>query len=251
MTRRPLLSVVAASGVLLALALPALGLTTGTGALRQLPGGHEAHAGYAAPRRSAAPGAARRAGARAPRAGRVSRTLAADPEIARVAPPGGARRPLGPARRPAALRRRVPGRPRPWSSGCAGRCPPRRVGGVTAAQEDLTDLITGSMWKIALFLLGLSYLVLLVLLRSVVLPLKAVLMTLLSVGASYGVLALVFGTVATLTLPLVLAVVFGLSMDYEVFLLSRIRERYAATGDTTPAVARAWRRARGRSPRRR
>jgi RND superfamily putative drug exporter len=111
------------------------------------------------------------------------------------------------------------------------------VGGVTAAQEDLTGLITGSMWKIALFLLGLSYLVLLVLLRSVVLPLKAVLMNLLSVGAAYGVLALVFGTVATLTLPLVLAVVFGLSMDYEVFLLSRIRERYAATGDTTRAVA--------------
>ena len=68
-----------------------------------------------------------------------------------------------------------------------------QVGGVTAAQEDLTDLITGSMWKIALFLLGLSYLVLLVLLRSVVLPLKAVLMNLLSVGAAYGVLELALG----------------------------------------------------------
>jgi uncharacterized membrane protein YdfJ with MMPL/SSD domain len=93
------------------------------------------------------------------------------------------------------------------------------------------------MWKILLFLLGLSYLVLLVLLRSVVLPLKAVLMNLLSVGAAFGVLSLVYDSVNTLAPPLVLAVVFGLSMDYEVFLLTRIRERYEATGDTRTAVA--------------
>ena len=111
------------------------------------------------------------------------------------------------------------------------------VGGVTASQTDIDALVSGSMWKILLFLLGLSYLVLLVLLRSVVLPLKAVLMNLLSVGAAFGVLSLVYDRVDTLTPPLVLAVVFGLSMDYEVFLLSRIRERYEATGDTRTAVA--------------
>jgi RND superfamily putative drug exporter len=125
------------------------------------------------------------------------------------------------------------------------------VGGVTAAQTDIHNLISGSMWKVLLFVLGLSYLVLLVLLRSVVLPLKAVLMNLLSVGAAYGVLVAIFqwgwidgflgfqssGHIDTLTPPLVLAVVFGLSMDYEVFLLSRIRERYQATGDTQRAVA--------------
>ena len=111
------------------------------------------------------------------------------------------------------------------------------VGGVTASQRDLDDLVSGGMWKILLFLLGLSYIVLLVLLRSVVLPAKAVLMNLLSVGAAFGVLTLVFGEVDTLTPPLVLAVVFGLSMDYEVFLLTRIRERYQATGDTRRAVA--------------
>ena len=111
------------------------------------------------------------------------------------------------------------------------------VGGVTASQLDLDDLVSGGMWKILLFLLGLSYLVLLVLLRSVVLPAKAVLMNLLSVGAAFGVLTLVFGEVDTLTPPLVLAVVFGLSMDYEVFLLTRIRERYQVTGDTRRAVA--------------
>src|SRR3712207_1758984 len=93
------------------------------------------------------------------------------------------------------------------------------------------------MWKIMLFVLGLSYVVLLVLLRSAVLPLKAVLMNVLSVGAAYGVLKLVFGDVDTIVPPLVLAVVFGLSMDYEVFLLTRIRERYLATGDTERAVA--------------
>ena len=90
-----------------------------------------------------------------------------------------------------------------------------------------------------------SYLVLLVVLRSVLLPLKAVLMNLLSVGAAYGVLVVVFqygwldwisgynslGYVNAITPPLLLAIVFGLSMDYEVFLLSRIRERYLATGD--------------------
>jgi RND superfamily putative drug exporter len=108
------------------------------------------------------------------------------------------------------------------------------------------------MWKIVLFVLLLSYVVLMVLLRSVLLPLKAVILNLLSVGTAYGVLVAVFqwgwvdavlgtdlktGTIDTITPPLVLAVVFGLSMDYEIFLLSRIRERYTVTGDTRLAVA--------------
>jgi RND superfamily putative drug exporter len=106
------------------------------------------------------------------------------------------------------------------------------------------------MWKILLFVLAFSYLVLLVLLRSVLLPLKAVLVNLLSVAAAYGVLVAVFqwgwfdgllgfhhlGYVNTLTPPFLLAIVFGLSMDYEVFLLTRIRERYDATGDTRRSV---------------
>jgi RND superfamily putative drug exporter len=107
------------------------------------------------------------------------------------------------------------------------------------------------MWKIALFLLGLSYLVLLVLLRSVVLPLKAVLMNLLSVGAAYGVISLfaqggwageLIGIdTATPVAPFIpvmmFAILFGLSMDYEVFLLSRVREEYLRHGDTGRAVA--------------
>jgi uncharacterized membrane protein YdfJ with MMPL/SSD domain len=129
------------------------------------------------------------------------------------------------------------------------------VGGTTAFTEDFIDLVSGSMWKILVFVTLFSYLVLFLLLRSVLLPLKAVLMNLLSVAAAYGVLVGVFqygwldgllgyeslGYINSMTPPFLLAIVFGLSMDYEVFLLSRIRERYDATGDTRTAVAQGLR----------
>jgi uncharacterized membrane protein YdfJ with MMPL/SSD domain len=125
------------------------------------------------------------------------------------------------------------------------------VGGAAAQDHDFTDLISGSLWKVAVFVLLFSYLVLLLLMRSVILPLKAIVMNLLSVGAAYGVLVIVFqwgwtdsiigfdniGYVNALTPPLILAIVFGLSMDYEVFLLSRIKERYNETHDNRAAVA--------------
>ncbi len=125
------------------------------------------------------------------------------------------------------------------------------VGGETARTHDLRAQISGSMWKIFAFILGLSFLVLMVMLRSLLLPLKAVLMNLLSIGAAFGVLVAVFqwgwldsllgfdslGALDTINVPLILAIVFGLSMDYEVFLLSRIRERYMAHGDNKRAVA--------------
>lgn len=125
------------------------------------------------------------------------------------------------------------------------------VGGPTAQNLDDTAVISGSLWKVGLFVVVLSFLVLLVVLRSVVLPIKAVLMNALSVAASYGVLVMVFqwgwfdsvtgfeslGYVQAITPALLLAVVFGLSMDYEVFMLSRIKERYHATHDTQQAVA--------------
>jgi uncharacterized membrane protein YdfJ with MMPL/SSD domain len=125
------------------------------------------------------------------------------------------------------------------------------VGGATAQTVDFAGLISGGIWKIFLFVLICSYVILLVVLRSVLLPLKAVIMNLLSVGAAYGVLVAVFqygwldsvlgydslGYINAITPPLLLAIVFGLSMDYEVFLLSRIRERYVATGDNQRAVS--------------
>jgi RND superfamily putative drug exporter len=125
------------------------------------------------------------------------------------------------------------------------------VGGTSASQVDENRAVATSMWKVLALIMVLSLLVLLVLLRSVVLPLKAVLANLLSVGAAYGVLVIVFqwgwldpvlgyhslGHLDILTPPLILAIVFGLSMDYEVFLLSRIRERWRVHGDSRRAVA--------------
>jgi RND superfamily putative drug exporter len=125
------------------------------------------------------------------------------------------------------------------------------VGGETARSHDVRDQIGGSMWKIVLFVLALSFLVLMVMLRSLLLPLKAVVMNLLSIGAAFGVLVAIFqwgwldgvlgfesqGALDTINVPLIFAVVFGLSMDYEVFLMSRIRERYMAHGDNERAVA--------------
>jgi RND superfamily putative drug exporter len=125
------------------------------------------------------------------------------------------------------------------------------VGGETARSHDVRGQIGGSMWKIILFVLALSFLVLMVMLRSLILPLKAVLMNLLSIGAAFGVLVAIFqwgwldgflgfesqGALDTINIPLIFAIVFGLSMDYEVFLMSRIRERYMLHGDNERAVA--------------
>jgi uncharacterized membrane protein YdfJ with MMPL/SSD domain len=124
------------------------------------------------------------------------------------------------------------------------------VGGVTAENVDYFDsVIDPAPWVIA-FVLGLTFVLLTVVFRSVVVAATAVLLNLLSVGAAYGLLVLVFqeGVGAGLLgfqqsdtieawVPLFLfSVLFGLSMDYQVFLLSRIRERFDETGDTTDAV---------------
>ncbi|HEY1356464.1 MAG TPA: MMPL family transporter [Solirubrobacterales bacterium] len=125
------------------------------------------------------------------------------------------------------------------------------VGGETARSDDVRAQISGSMWKIVLFVLSLSFLVLMVMLRSLLLPLKAVLMNLLSIGAAFGILVAIFqwgwfdgllgfesqGALDTINVPLIFAIVFGLSMDYEVFLMSRIRERYMKHHDNERAVA--------------
>jgi RND superfamily putative drug exporter len=125
------------------------------------------------------------------------------------------------------------------------------IGGETARTDDVRNQISGSLWKIIGFVLALSFLVLMVMLRSLLLPLKAVLMNLLSIGAAFGVLVAIFqwgwldgilgfeslGALDTINVPLIFAIVFGLSMDYEVFLMSRIRERYLEHGDNERAVA--------------
>jgi RND superfamily putative drug exporter len=126
------------------------------------------------------------------------------------------------------------------------------VGGQVAVFSDLGARVQERLpWFIAAVVL-LSVLLLLVMFRSVVVPVKAALMNLLSVGAAYGVLVMVFqwgwgadligleSTVPILSfIPLFMfAILFGLSMDYEVFLLSRVREEYLLTGDNDEAVVR-------------
>jgi putative drug exporter of the RND superfamily len=124
------------------------------------------------------------------------------------------------------------------------------VGGDPAVARDYFTLIGNWLPVVIVFVLGLSFVLLTVAFRSVVIPLTAIAVNLLSVGAAYGLLVLVFqhGVGASLFgfgeaerieawVPVFLfSVLFGLSMDYQVFLLSRIRERYASTGDTTGAI---------------
>jgi uncharacterized membrane protein YdfJ with MMPL/SSD domain len=250
--RRPVAVLVGGTAVMLALSSPLLAMTTFNRGLDELPANAEvrvatehaqslAGAGFASPVHvvtSARPGS-------------LSRRLAAIPGVADVSRPvrsadGGrwlldARLAVQPESQPARNVvheiQRIAG-------------PRATVGGSTVFDLDVQRAIFGGLWKMLLFVLAACYVVLLLLLRSVVLPLKAVLMNLLSVGASYGVLVAVFqwgwldwtgyrspGYVDTIVPALVLAVTFGLSMDYEVFLLTRIRERWLVHGDNERAVA--------------
>lgn len=123
------------------------------------------------------------------------------------------------------------------------------VGGTAATIVDASNQISENLWKVILAVLVFSFVILLALLRSLVLPLKAILMNLLTVAAASGVLVAVFqwgwlewmgieslGHLEIYVPPLIFAVVYGISIDYEVFLMTRIRERYDRTGDNWSAV---------------
>ncbi|MEO3783153.1 MMPL family transporter [Actinocorallia sp. B10E7] len=124
------------------------------------------------------------------------------------------------------------------------------VTGLTAVYHDLNEILLDRIWPVILAVVGASVLLLLLVFRSVAVPLKAAAMNLLSIAASYGVLTAFFqwgwGTsllglphsvpVSSYILPVMFAVLFGVSMDYEVFLLSRVREDYERTGDPRGSV---------------
>jgi uncharacterized membrane protein YdfJ with MMPL/SSD domain len=278
-TRRPLFSALAATGLMLVLAIPALDMSLGEGALDQFPRSSEAVQGVTIAARSTGPGrqgpvqelitfsggsgdspVGRRALARHVAA------LRAQPGVATVDPPlrrpGDATQvvltivPTTAADTPASRRLLMALRADAASGrGDLAGVATVTVGGATAFPTDFMHLISRSMWKIVAFIVLLSYLILMVMLRSLLLPLKAVLMTALSVVAAYGVLVAVFqwgwldgltgfhapGHVDATAPPLLLAIVFGLSMDYEVFLLSRIREAMTPGVDTPTAIARGLR----------
>jgi RND superfamily putative drug exporter len=130
------------------------------------------------------------------------------------------------------------------------------VGGNTAFFTDFLDVADQYQWIVLALVLGLSFVLLTVVFRSVVVPITAIIMNLLSVAAAYGAVTLVFqegvgigffnaigfqfqqAEAIEAWLPLFLfSILFGLSMDYHVFLLSRIREEYDKTRDNTEAVA--------------
>jgi putative drug exporter of the RND superfamily len=124
------------------------------------------------------------------------------------------------------------------------------VAGGVAIGVDFTDYLSERLPYFFAAVLGLSFLLLMVVFRSLLVPLKAVVMNLLSIGAAYGVVVAVFqwgwggalldieGAPIEPFVPMMLfAIVFGLSMDYEVFLLSRVREEWDRTGDSRLSVA--------------
>ena len=126
------------------------------------------------------------------------------------------------------------------------------ITGSTPLFADIADMLSTRLWLVVGFVVGVSVLLLGLMFRSVVVPVKAAVMNLLSIGAAYGVLTAIFqwGWGAELLgldhampvsswMPILLfAVLFGLSMDYEVFLLSRIREDWLDTGDAHGSVVR-------------
>jgi RND superfamily putative drug exporter len=126
------------------------------------------------------------------------------------------------------------------------------VGGLSAGQKDFISSVYGKAPYAAAFVLGVTYLVLLYTFRSVILPLKAVAVNILSLTASFGAMVFVFqdGNFSKVlnftplgfvdaTLPILMfCTVFGVSMDYEVFLLSRIREAYENGDSNTASVAK-------------
>jgi putative drug exporter of the RND superfamily len=267
--RRPLVSLVLAAGFLLALAAPVLALDTGTSGAATLPDRFESKQGYLLlreefPKESTEPVEIAVAGnVRRPDVngalGRLELELAPRPifgepsvaaneagTVARVTVPI-AGNPDGEGAIAAVRDLRSELVPRAF----AGVDAEVYVGGDTAEELDYHDTVNFWLPLVLLFVLGLSFLLLMVAFRSIVVPATAIGMNLLSVGAAYGLLVLVFqegignellglreAETIDAWVPLFLfAVLFGLSMDYQVFLLSRIRERYKQTDDTDAAIS--------------
>lgn len=126
------------------------------------------------------------------------------------------------------------------------------VSGITATTDDLNAQLSDTLPLFMGAVIGVSFLLLLLVFRSIAVPLKAAAMNLLSIGGAYGVLVVVFQwgwgaellglegptPITSIIVVIMFPILFGLSMDYEVFLLSRIREEWVKTGDNAESVAR-------------
>ena len=266
--RWPALSLIAATAILVLLALPVLDLRTGTAGVRTIPDGYASKDGFNALEREFGVGTVdsvqivvegsldnvTRNGVR-----RLVEALGADPAFRspELETSADGRLALveaqvrGDSRDEAAvqaiqrLRADVVPTLLPKTSANV------YVTGETAEIVDYNDLMARWLPIVFLFVLGFSFILLTVAFRSIVVPAKAILLNLLSVGAAYGLIVLVFQKgvgnelfgfekvdAIEAWLPLFLfSVLFGLSMDYQVFLLSRIRERFSQTGDSSEAVS--------------
>jgi uncharacterized membrane protein YdfJ with MMPL/SSD domain len=268
---RPWASALAASAFLIAMAAPALSLTLGNSLLRQFDSSHEIRAGAAAAAQALGPGALGpvqvlvtfpNADASSPAHSQtlsaISHEMARAPDIASVSPPvfaddnGSALLSAVLSVDPEDLRARETvdwmrtHLPEVAGTGSAQV----DVGGPTALIKDFDDRVAKTEPLVLVFVALIAFVMLLISIQSVFLAFKGVLMTVLSVAAAYGSLVMVFqwgwleklgfaatGSIDSTIPPLVLALTFGLSMDYEIFLLTRIRERFLQTGHTHDAVA--------------
>ncbi|MBZ4560839.1 MMPL family transporter [Mycobacterium avium subsp. hominissuis] len=269
--RRPWMSALAASLVLLVMAAPAASMVLGNSLLRQFDSSHEIRAGVGAAAQALGPGALGPVrvlinfpdgGAASPEhshtVGAVRQRMAQAPNIVSVSPPQFAED-NGSALLSAVLSvdpedmkaRETVG----WMRAELPKVPEAGtarvdVGGPTALIKDFDDRVSATEPLVLGFVALIAFVMLLVSIHSVFLALKGVLMTLLSVAAAYGSLVMVFqwgwlrdlgfaqiSSIDSTVPPLVLAMTFGLSMDYEIFLLTRIRERFLHSGNTRDAVA--------------
>ena len=264
--RRPVLSLVLSAGLMLALAVPVFGLHIGASGVTTLPNDLPSKQGYLAlqrtfPAQSPYPAEIVVEGGNhsvSADLAKLKAQLAADPRFGpgsiQTAPRAHVSVLSVPVRGDAVsgpavaavrdLRKHV------LPAAFAGTGARLFVGGKTAENADYFDAVTNPTPYVLAFVLGLSFIVLTLAFRSLVVALVSILFNLLSVGAAYGLLTLVFldGKGAALLgfehvhaidawVPLFLfSVLFGLSMDYQVFLMSRIKERYDQSGSTREAV---------------
>ncbi|MET0452184.1 MAG: MMPL family transporter, partial [Mycobacterium sp.] len=269
--RRQWMSAIGAALVLLVLAAPAFGMTLGNSLQRQFEPTHEIRGGVNAAAEALGPGALGpiRVLVTFPdhNANGPSNTAALDaiqqkmsqgPDVATVMPPvfGNDNRSallsavLSVDPEDAAARKTVDWMRAEIPSAAPGSSATIDVGGPTALLKDFDDRVAETQPMVFGFVALIAFVMLLISIRSVFLALKGVIMTVLSVAAAYGSLVVVFqwGWLEALGFepltsldstipPLVLAMTFGLSMDYEIFLLTRIRERFLQTNNTRDAVA--------------
>jgi RND superfamily putative drug exporter len=273
--KRPAVTAIAASFALLLLALPALDIEIREESLSQLPAGHDAIQGINEAAPLIGPGALGpitavvefdsgtvSTPANQKALSSYSAAVESDPEVAYVGPP----RPSVDKRKanllivprhfgehPDAQKlldrlRRDDGRGTIATVGSVS------FGGDIPLVRDFADNVADGVFRAFLILVFVTFVIMMILLRSMLLPVKAVVMNILTVAATTGVIVGIFqwgwlgwtgyeepGYIAAEVIPLMMAVVFGLSMDYEVFMLTRIREAFMRSGNNREAVANGLR----------